>query len=256
MDRENKKREVIINQEKTNYSKLNTTNKININALVRTKEQLICCIDNNIANIYITDYELYKENKHLKNIYYRIDRLDNKKALTDEKLLIGELGNIYKYKDNNELIGDYYLNVTNTSTIEYLSTKGLDKITLSVELDEYKIKDIMKKQYNTELIIYGRLELMLMKYCPLKKCLNHCHNCKTSQDKFYLENKLGARFPIIHNNCITHIMHSTNINKIKDINKYIDMGITNYRLELFDENYEEVKELINEIKMKLNTKIN
>jgi len=89
---------------------------------------------------------------------------------------------------------------------------------------------------------------MLMKYCPLKKCLNHCAYCKNSQDKFYLENKDKERFPIIHNNCITHIMHSKNINNINDINKYLSMGITNYRLELFDESVDEINELIKEVK--------
>ena len=239
---------------KDNYQP-NLENKINLNVLARTKEQLKCCLDNNVDNIYITDYDLYNEYKHLENIYYRIDRLDNKKDLTNEKLLVGELGNIYKYKNNNKLIGDYYLNVTNSNTIEYLASLNLDRITLSVELDEYKIKDIMKKQYNVELIIYGRLELMLMKYCPLKKCLNHCKYCKNSTDSFYLENEYKEKFPIIHNNCITHIMHSKNINKIEAINKYIDIGINNYRLELFNETYEEVAKIITTIKKEVNINV-
>ena len=151
-------------------------------------------------------------------------------------------------KDYNKIIGDYYLNVTNSSSIEYLSSLGLDSITLSVELDEYKIKDIMNEYYNVELIIYGTPELMLMKYCPLKKCLNHCKNCKISQDKFYLENIDKERFPIIHNNCITHIMHSKPINNIFNINKYCDMGIYSYRLELLDETKVELTNLIKEVK--------
>lgn len=247
--RENKKIEVIINKQKVNNYPKTTTNKLSINVLVRTEEQLKCCLDNNIDTIYITDYNLYNSYKKLNNIYYRVDRLDNKKYLNNEKLLVPEIGNIYKYKNNNKLIGDYYLNVTNSKSIEYLSSLGLEKITLSVELDDSKIKDIMKKNYNNvELIIYGRLELMLMKYCPLKQILNYCSKCKTSNDKFYLENNLKEKYPIIRNNCITHIMHSKNINKISSLKNYIDMGINNYRLELFEENYEETETLIREIK--------
>ena len=245
--RENTKKEVIINEINNNYKeKLN--NKINLNVLVRNIDQLKCAIDKKVDNIYITDYDLYSKYKELENVYYRVDRLDNKKELSNERLLVGELGNIYKYKDNNILIGDYYLNVTNSSTIEYLLSLGLNRVTISPELEDIKIKDMMHKNYNVELIIYGRLELMLMKYCPLKKCLNYCKECKNSKDKFFLENKDNERFPIIRNNCITHIMHSKNIDNIKEINKYIEMGITNYRIELFDEDYDEVSKLIEKIK--------
>lgn len=248
--RENIKVKVIINDIKeSNY--IPTNNKININVLVRNEEQLKCCLDNNIDNIYITDYNLYTKYKHLNNIYYKVDRLDNKKELNGCNLLVSELGNIYKYKDNNNLIGDYYLNVTNSNTIKYLFNKGLNQVTISPELNDINIKNIMKENYNVELIIYGRLELMLMKYCPLKQCLNYCSNCKNSKDLFYLENTEKERFPIIRNNCITRIMHSKNINYIDNINNYIDMSITNYRLELLDETYQELEKIIKEIKIYL-----
>ena len=116
--------------------------KISLNVLVRTEEQLKSAIDNKVDNIYITDYELYREYKYLDNVYYRVERLDNKKELSNERLLVGELGNIYKYRGNNTLVGDYYLNVTNSSTIGYLSSLGLERVTISVELEDMKIKDI------------------------------------------------------------------------------------------------------------------
>ena len=106
----------------------------------------------------------------------------------------------------------------------------------------------MHNNYNVELIIYGRLELMVTKYCPLKKCLNYCSKCKNSKDLFYLEDKLGNKYPIIHDNCITHIMHNTNINKIDNINYYKNIGINNYRLEFFDEDYNTVKKYIHKLK--------
>lgn len=247
--RENTKKDVIIN---TITSKnITKEENITISALVRTEEQLKVCLDNNLDNLYLTDYNLYNKYKHLDNVYYRVDRLDNKKDLVDEKLLVPEIGNIYKYKDNNTLIGDYYLNVTNSNTINYLLSLGLNRVTLSPELDDIRLKDIMKENYPVELIIYGCLELMLMKYCPLKQCLNYCSNCKTSTDKFYLENNEKERYPIIRKNCITHIMHSKNINKLDNISTYINIGIKHYRIELFDETSNEVSRIINEIKSQI-----
>ena len=50
-------------------------------------------------------------------------------------------------------------------------------------------------------------------------------------------------------------MHSKNINKIAEINDYINLGINNYRLELFDENYKELENLINELRKKMNINV-
>ena len=125
---------------------------------------------------------------------------------------------------------------------------GVEKVTLSSELDFNKIKDIMKYRYNVELIIYGRLELMVMKYCPLKKCLNYCDKCNNLVDKFSLEDRFGNRFPIIRKNCLTHVMHFKNIDYTDDLKKYIDIGVANFRIELFDENYKMVENCIKKVK--------
>ena len=82
--------------------------------------------------------------------------------------------------------------------------------------------------------------------------LNYCSLCKSSNDKFYLEDRFGNRYPVIRDNCINHIMHHDNIDKINDINKYINMGINSYRLELFDEDYNECKRLIDRVRRYIN----
>ena len=49
---------------------------------------------------------------------------------------------------------------------------------------------------------------------------------------------------MIRKNCLTHILHYQVMDKIDDISKYHEMGIYHYRLELFDENSNQVEELI------------
>ena len=39
-------------------------------------------------------------------------------------------------------------------------------------------------------------------------------------------------------------MHHEVLDKIDNINNYLDMGIKNYRLELFNENKQEIQELL------------
>lgn len=246
--RKNRKYErKVLDVREKNYVK--SGNKCYLNVLVRNEEQLKCCLDNEVDNIYVTDEGLYNKYSYLDNIYYRCSRVNSSyKDITDSKLLVGELGSIHKYRDNNTLVGDYYLNVANSYSIKLLNQLGLDRVTLSVELDDYKIRDIMKSNYNVELIIYGRLELMVMKYCLLRECLGYCNKCGLDQERFYLEDKVMNRYPIVRDNCLTHIMHYKNINKISKIDDYRKMGISNYRLELFDEGDDEVLRYINEVR--------
>ena len=247
--RENRNIEVIKNTYIDSTKKVDNSRDIYLNVLVRNEEQLLVCLDNNISTIYVTDYELYKKYKDNKNVYYRLDRvMNNYPIYKDERLLVTELGSINKYYKDNTIITDYYLNITNHHSINLLNNYNVKRNTLSVELDDYKIKDTVKYSNNIELIIYGRLELMVMKYCPLKKCLNYCSSCKNSNDKFYLEDKLGNRYPMTRNNCITHIMHHEVLDKIDNINTYMDMGINNYRLELFDEDKYQVQALMDRFK--------
>lgn len=249
--RMNKVKEIIVNEINNNYTEKENNNKTNINILVRNETQLNCALDNNVDNIYVTDEELYNKYKNNKNIYLRLERINNNyKEYNNEQLLITEPGSIKKYNKTNKLVADYYLNVTNSKTIEYLNKQNIELVTLSVELKDYEITSIMNKtNKEIELIVYGKPELMVMKYCPLKKILNYCNKCKEGKDKFYIQDISGNKYPMTRKNCITHILDSKNINKINDIDKY--NKINNFRIELFEENYEEAKKIIMEVKDKL-----
>ena len=85
---------------------------------------------------------------------------------------------------------------------------------------------------------------MLTKSCPIKE-IGLCP-CK-KEDKYFLEDIHNNRYPILHENCLTHIMHHKNINYLDNLNYYKSIGIRSYRLELFDEDYDKVIALINEI---------
>ena len=239
---ENKK-EVIINE----VPKIEETikrNKVSINVLVRNEEQLLTCL-NKVDNIYTDDYNLYLKYKS-NNVYYRTSRVMSKfYNYKNENILASELGSIYKYSKNNDVVSDYFLNVVNDYSIEFLKKLGVKRVVISPECDYNKIK--LLKNKDIEVIIYGKMELMIMKYCPLKELLNNCRVCKTNNNKYFLQDRLGYKYRIIHNNCLTHIMHYKNIDYISNINEYINMGITNYRLELLDENEEEVLKILNRI---------
>ena len=57
---------------------------------------------------------------------------------------------------------------------------------------------------------------------------------------------------MIRENCITHILHKNITNKIPNIPNYISYGIKNFRIELFDEDYNEVENLIKKVREEIN----
>ena len=235
------------NLEKIKIEEQDKTYKLSI--LVRNEEQLITCMNNDVDNIYTTDKELYNKYKELTNVFYKIPRVINKFIdIKNANILASELGSVNKYSKNNIVHTDYTLNVVNSKSIELLNKLNVKNICLSVELDYDKIKDIMKKDYNVELLIYGKVELMIMKYCPLKLNLNHCTLCKDNTNKYYLQDKTNNKYRILHNNCITSIMHYKNTDLINDINKYKELNIYNYRIDLLDEEESEIIDLINKVR--------
>ena len=240
---ENKK-EIIINEIPKIEDNVKTNN-VNINVLVRNEEQLLTCL-NKVDNIYTDDYNLYLKYKS-NNIYYRTSRvMSSFNEFKNENILASELGSAYKYSKNNNVVSDYFLNVVNDYSIKFLKELGVKRVVISPECDYNKIK--LLKDKDIEVIIYGKMELMIMKYCPLKELLNNCSVCKNNKNKYYLQDRLGYKYRIIHNNCLTHIMHYKNIDYISNIKEYINMGINNYRIELLDESKEEILNIINSIK--------
>ncbi len=215
---------------------------IKISALARTKEQIETLLKNNIEYIYLTNEQLYNEYKKYSNVYLRLNRvMENYPNYQQENLLIGETGSL-KYTKENNVITDYYLNVVNSEYIKLLNTFNVSRITLSPELNIENLKLILNNINNisVEIIGYGSLEYMIMKY----KLLTNM-NLPKNKD-YYLENNSQDKLYVIEDN-YTHILGNKKINLINNIKELENIGINVFRLELFNENAQEITEIINQI---------
>ena len=220
----------------------------NINVLVRNECQLKAAISCSVDNIYITDYELYKKYKR-ENVYYVLPRIIyNYEEYIGENLLVRELGSINKYSENNSVVSDYTLNIINNDGIDIISNLGVNRVCLSPEVN---INDIDRSNYNSEVLVYGRLELMVTKYCIPNMIINKdnksCNLCY--KNKYHLKDEFGNIYPILHDNHISTIFDSENINLYKDI-ELIKNKFNNIRINLFDENYDDVVNLIKKFRSK------
>lgn len=219
-------------------------NTFEVSVLARTPSQVEAALSSHADLIYL-DSKLYQDYKHLPNVYLRLPRVDSGFNSDVTNVLVPTLGSLSYYQNKNaNIISDYYLNVVNNSSIEFLLQNKVKRVTISPEVPYQKLANL--RQDKIELIIYGRLELMLTKSCPVKEALNSCP-C-LSKDKYYLEDINHHRFPVLHEGCLTHIMHYKNINCLESLSLYKNMGIKSYRLELFDEGKDEVIALINQIR--------
>ena len=126
---------------------------------------------NNYDYLYIDDKKLYEELKD-KNTYYKMPRVNKNYKETNEYMLVGEIGSLYKYKNIDT---DFSFNVVNSYSVAILHNIGVRKITLSYELTMEQTKNIInayEKRYNAhpnlEVIIEGYEEAMISKFNLLK----------------------------------------------------------------------------------------
>ena len=106
--------------------------------LVRNEKQLKCVLGK--FRIYTEDYKLYKKYKD-KNIFYKLPRIMHEFPLFEnENLLVSELGGIYKYSKNNNVIADYPLNITNSETVNFLHSLGVKISTISPEVSDFELE--------------------------------------------------------------------------------------------------------------------
>lgn len=228
---------------------INRTNKKKISVLVRNEEQLLTALSCNVDYIYVSDINLFNQYKDDSRIYLRLDRVTNNfKEYQNTNLLVCELGGINKYSKNNNICSDYYLNINNNESIKLLESLGVKRVTLSPEFTNLSK---INSNVDVEVIIYGRIELMITKYCPLNMLINNdnkkCNIC-LNKDYYYLKDKEQRKYPLLQSKHLTHIMDSKVINKINYIKDYLDKGINSFRIELFDETKEEVETIIEDLR--------
>ena len=235
-------------------SKKETTQTNEISFLVRNENQLKYLLTKNV-NIYTEDYKLYqKYNKE--NIFYRNPRA----AFTYKEAknsLITNNGGLKVYKSKN--IIDIYMNVKNSNTINEFQ-KYSYKIGLSPELKDDELEMLMTNYYkkynnypNVELLIYGNLELMLMKHCPINyaltkdRCKEVCNICQ--KNNFYLSNDNNHKYRLLKDeNHTLRLLSNEKINNLKKIKEYQKTGITNFRIDLNDETENDLENILKELK--------
>ena len=166
------------------------------------------------TDCYIDIPTIVRDN--FRNVFYNnFDEKVNKFNI--KGLVISNLSGIefmMKYVGKLDIVSKYTLNIYNNHTIDELKKVGVNRVTISPELDTDTLIDLCNNSsLPTEFLVYGKLPVMHIQYCPLgksNKCYPTCSmKCKTS-NRFYLEDRLGYKFEFVPDNMqtITKIYNS------------------------------------------------
>ena len=146
-------------------------------------------LSNDKTNVVVTLPRIIHDNEK-KNVSEMLNRaLDI--GITDA--LVDNIGHILFVRNHKMNVrGDYGLNVFNSETLKALRNLGLMSATLSFELLLSEIHE-MSKPIDTELIVYGRLPLMITEICIAKNSTGAC----TCDSFSGLVDRQGALFPVV-----------------------------------------------------------
>ena len=154
-----------------------------------------------------------------------------------------------KYKDRFKFIGNYTLNIYNNKSIQEWKELGINRLTVSPELNKSTIDNILNNSsVEQELIVYGRTPLMSMNYCLLgktNKCYPTCGTQCKSNTKYYLKDRLGFLFPILPDSIQTvSTLYNSKITSIcpKDF-----VNATSYRIDILGETIDDINNTINTV---------
>ena len=159
------------------------------------------------------------------------------------QVLAGNLGQLHIARAAGFAVrGDFGLNIVNSRAMRYLREQGLDSQLLSFELTLPQIRDI-SKAIPAEVLIYGRLPLMLMENCVIKNRTGTC-TCQTGTVR--LVDRVGEEFPIVKDpgTCRNVLLNGKKLYLLDKKDAFRGMGLWALRLQFTTENPSEIDKVL------------
>jgi len=165
------------------------------------------------------------------------------KELGVQEALVGNLGLLLPVRECGlRARGDFGLNLYSSGSLNYARELQLRSACLSFEMTLPQIRDV-SKAVPCELLIYGRLPLMLTENCLIHGRTGSC-TCHTTPAK--LTDKTGAEFPIIKdgNGCRSVLLNGKKLYWLDRQDDLARLGLWATRLYFTTENPKEVDRVL------------
>lgn len=181
-----------------------------------------------------------------------LDRERNKIAALLERVramgvchvLAGNLGQIRLAKQKGFAVrGDFGLNIFNSRAMHYLREQKLESQLVSFEMTLPQLRDL-SKAVPVEVLVYGRLPLMLMENCVIKNRTGAC-SCDSPTK---LIDRMGEEFPLLRDpgTCRNVLYNGKKLYILDKLSSLRGMGLWAYRLSFTTENPSEVDAILDQ----------
>ncbi|MBN2797139.1 MAG: U32 family peptidase [Clostridia bacterium] len=148
------------------------------------------------------------------------------------------VGNLGCYDYFETCITDFSLNIMNSKSSDFIRGRA----TLSYELNYKEINSFQTKT-PLELIVYGRVPLMIMAYCPITKQNVHCETCKQPcSDHPVIKDRFENMFPMIRTGNRLEILSHEPMHLMPHL-KNLKPIVSVYRLNFTIESGEDVQRI-------------
>ena len=167
-------------------------------------------------------------------------QMDAARAAGIQLALVGNLGQIAMAARRGLMpCGDFGLNLFNSRSMNLLAEAGLRSLTASFEMSLPQLRDVSKAA-PTEMLVYGRLPLMVTENCLIQNRTGSC-TCGTGS-QLRLVDRMGAEFPLTRDGdrCRSVILNSKKLYLLDKRQELDHMGLWGLRMVFTTENPREV----------------
>jgi len=210
-------------------------------------------------HILVTDVAYFRELSKAQNICAVLPRIIHDGELPAFKtvlrtvrdmgireVLCGNLGHLLPARELEMAIrGDFGLNLFNSGAVNTARELELASACLSFEMTLPQIRDV-SKAVPCEILVYGRLPLMVTENCLVKNRTGQCA-CHTPTK---LTDKTGADFPIIKDgaSCRSVLLNGKKLNLLDRRDELSPLGLWALRLYFTTENAREVDNVLSSLR--------
>lgn len=172
-----------------------------------------------------------------------LSQLSSLSNLGIKRVLLGNIGQIPLAQSRGlEYAGDFGLNLFNSRSMAAIKEQGFVSATASFEMTMPQLRDL-SKPLPTEMIIYGRLPLMLTENCLMK---NRSGICACHSGTIKLVDRIGEEFRVVRDgdSCRSILLNGKKLYMLDKKNDLRKLGLWALRLSFTTENGAEIDSVL------------
>lgn len=173
-----------------------------------------------------------------------VSALEHARALGVRHVLTGNLGQLRLAKQKGFGVrGDFGLNIYNSWAMQWLRQNQVESQLASFEMTLPQLRDL-SKAVPVEVLVYGRLPLMLMENCVIKNRTGSC----SCDNPTRLIDRMGEEFPVLKDGgtCRNVLYNGKKLYLLDKLGALRGMGLWAHRLSFTTENPSEVDAILNQ----------